>query len=68
MSRISITPLRGVVGAVLTAATEQDLEAAIRNTLFAVPDCPDSPEPGRACRHCEAQALRIALLPERGAR
>ena len=35
----------------------RELRAQILRVLFDVPDCPDSPEPGRACRHCEAEAL-----------
>jgi hypothetical protein len=61
---ISIVPLRGTVGAVITATDHHAIERAIRRTLGAVPPCPDSPEPGRACIACEAHALRKAMLPE----
>lgn len=41
-----------------------DLAAETRRiivrALFNAPPCPDSPEPGRACRYCEAdQIMRV---------
>lgn len=36
-------------------------QAVILQALFDVAPCPDSPEPGRACRRCEAAAVAAAL-------
>ena len=39
-----------------------DTTRAVANALFKVPECPDSREPGRACRYCEADYL-VRSLP-----
>ena len=38
-----------------------DTTRAVINALFAAPECADSPEPGRACRYCEADYLVMSL-------
>ena len=34
-----------------------ELARQITGVLSQVPECPDSQEPGRACRYCEAEAV-----------
>lgn len=43
-------------------AMHNDMRRFIARELFNVPDCPDSVEPGRACRYCEADWLARAIL------
>ena len=38
----------------MTESGEVDQARVFASVLFQVPECPDSPEPGRACRYCEA--------------